>query len=68
VILLDGSGAENLVGNADGEAACTIGVSGEDFAAVLDGRLNAMNAFMSGKFQVSGDLSAAMKLGKVLGG
>lgn len=68
VILLDGSGAENLVGNADGEAACTIGVSEADFAAVLDGRLNAMQAFMSGKFQVGGDLSAAMKLGKVLGG
>ncbi|MFT5021141.1 MAG: acyl-CoA dehydrogenase [Polaribacter sp.] len=34
---------------------------------MLAGDLNPMNAFMSGKIKVKGDMSVAMKLGTIMG-
>jgi acyl-CoA dehydrogenase len=39
----------------------------EDLTAMLAGDLNPMNAFMSGKIKVKGDMSVAMKLGTIMG-
>lgn len=45
----------------------TITMSADDFAAMLDGKLNATSAFMAGKLKVKGDMSLAMKLQSLLG-
>lgn len=70
---VDGAGtwvanlAELTVVEEDGDAQCTVEVSSEDFAAILDKTLNAQMAFMSGKLKIKGDMGLAMKLGQVLG-
>ena len=61
-IYLDGSGDNNLVTNSDTEADCTVGVALEDFQRLLDGDLNPMSAFMTGKLKVEGSMGVAMKL------
>lgn len=48
------------------DAQCTIVVTGEDWAAIVAGEMDAMTAFMSGKVKVEGDLSQAMKLPKLM--
>lgn len=67
-VMLDGLGDANVVTVNDAtEAQCTIDVSMEDLTAMLAGDLNPMNAFMSGKIKVKGDMSVAMKLGTIMG-
>ena len=65
-ILLNGSGDSNTVSTDDGDADCTISITKDDFLALLQGELNPMNAFMSGKIKVSGDMGVAMKLQSLL--
>ena len=50
----------------DVAADCTISASEETFARLLDRTLGVMPAYLSGKLKVSGDLGAAMQLGKLL--
>ncbi|PJE27579.1 Putative sterol carrier protein [Pseudooceanicola antarcticus] len=52
---------------ADEEADCTIHISRKNLEKLMAGDLNPMAAFAFGKIKVSGDMSLAMKLGKVLG-
>jgi len=40
----------------------TITVSDKDWLAIAEGKLDAMNAFMTGKLKVSGDMMLAMRL------
>jgi putative sterol carrier protein len=40
----------------------TFTVSDKDWIAITEGKLDAMNAFMTGKLRVSGDMMLAMKL------
>jgi putative sterol carrier protein len=65
-IFLDGTGDSNLVSKEDKDADCTIIVTPENFLALVDGSLNPMTAFMSGKIKVKGDMSIAMKLQSLL--
>ncbi|MEM6823994.1 MAG: SCP2 sterol-binding domain-containing protein [Pseudomonadota bacterium] len=62
-IIIDGGG----VREGDDEADVTLTSDTDTFRAILDGELNPTNAFMSGKLKVDGDMSAAMRLGSVLG-
>jgi putative sterol carrier protein len=63
-IFLDG--VTNAVNNNREVAAdTTIKVSFADFLALADGSLNGTMAFMQGKLQVEGDMSAAMQLQQV---
>ncbi|SIS51738.1 SCP-2 sterol transfer family protein [Roseivivax lentus] len=62
-ITLDG--AEARV--ADDPADCTIRISDANLEKLLKGKLNPMTAFAMGKIKVSGDVSVAMKLSKLLG-
>ncbi len=68
-IFLDGASTPNVVNNnTDGDADCTIKMTLENFQNMLDGELNPMMAFMSGKIKVEGDMGVAMKLQSVLDG
>jgi putative sterol carrier protein len=50
----------------DPSAVCTVSASEENFTRLLDRKLGVMSAYLSGKLKVSGDLGAAMQLGKLL--
>ena len=62
-IMLDAAG----VRAADEAADVTLTAEAEVFQAMLQGDLSPMNAFMSGKLKVEGEMALAMKLGSVLG-
>lgn len=62
-IVLDSDG----VRAADEDAEVTLTASADVFQSILSGDLNATSAFMSGQLQVDGDMSAAMRLGSILG-
>jgi putative sterol carrier protein len=64
-IHIDGANG-NTVTNNDGAADCTLKVTLGDFVDMVEGRLNGMNAFMSGKLKVEGDMSIAMKLQSII--
>jgi putative sterol carrier protein len=51
---------------ADQPADCTIGISTTNLEKLITGKLNPMTAFAMGKLKVSGDMSVALKLGKLL--
>jgi putative sterol carrier protein len=61
-ILVDGTGAGNVVSNDDKPAQCTIKMSLDDFKAMAAGQLDGMTAFMTGKLKIEGDMGVAMKL------
>lgn len=65
LVHLDGSGDSNVISNEDKDADATVKVTLEDFTNLLNGDLNPMTAFMSGKIKVDGDMSVAMKLQKL---
>ncbi|MBN2194393.1 MAG: SCP2 sterol-binding domain-containing protein [Polyangiaceae bacterium] len=46
----------------DGEAACTITMSADDYVAMRQGRANAQELFFAQRLRVDGDLGLAMKL------
>lgn len=48
-------------------AQCTIECKDSDFIAIVTGKMPGPQAFMMGKLKIKGDMSLAMKLGKVLG-
>ena len=66
VAYIDGKSTPNTVDNTDREAECTVAITLENLAAMLSGNLDPVTGFMSGKFKVSGDLSVAMKLQRVV--
>lgn len=51
---------------ADAEASCTMLMDSEDFMKMFRGELNSMQAFMSGKLKIKGDMSQALKLEKLM--
>jgi ubiquinone biosynthesis protein UbiJ len=55
---------------AEGPAAsprCTVAATDADFLAIVNGKLNAQMAFMSGKLKIQGDMGLALKLQLLLG-
>ena len=63
-VLLDGQA--NSVNVDDGAADTTIKAAPEDWAAMFEGKLDGMTAFMQGKIKVEGDMGNAMQLQGVL--
>ncbi len=55
--------------SAGGSAAatCTVNATDDDFLNIVNGKLNAQMAFMSGKLRIQGDMGLAMKLQQILG-
>jgi (3R)-3-hydroxyacyl-CoA dehydrogenase / 3a,7a,12a-trihydroxy-5b-cholest-24-enoyl-CoA hydratase / enoyl-CoA hydratase 2 len=66
VDLKNGSGSV-YEGAAKEKAGCTLTLSDDDFVALVEGKLDSMKAFMSGKLKVGGNVMLAQKLKGVLG-
>jgi putative sterol carrier protein len=66
VIVIDGRSTPNSVDNTDREADCTVAISHENLVALITGELEPVTGFMTGRFKVSGDMSVAMKLQRVV--
>ena len=66
VIYLDGRSVPNSVSNENKDADCTIAISHENLVALMTGELEPATGFMMGKFKVSGDMSVALKLQRVI--
>ena len=66
VAYIDGQSVPNSVDNRDRDADCTVQITLENLAAMLGGELEPAAAFMMGRFKVSGDMSVAMKLQRVI--
>jgi putative sterol carrier protein len=66
VAYIDGKSVPNSVSNSNQDADCTVAISLENLAALLTGELEPATGFMMGKFKVSGDMSVAMKLQRVV--
>lgn len=47
-------------------ARCTVVAKDDDFLNIVNGKMNAQMAFMSGKLKIQGDLGMAMKLQQIL--
>ena len=67
VVFVDGTVSPGVVSNDDQDAECSVNLELDDFLAMMSGELDAMNAFMSGKMTVDGDMSVAMKLQTIFG-
>ena len=61
-IVVDGEG----VRVSDEETDCTLIASLEVFTKILDGDMNATEAYMTGSLKVEGSMSAAMELSSIL--
>ena len=66
VAFVDAKTVPNSVSNENKEAECTIAISLANLAALLSGELEPTTGFMMGKFKVSGDMSVALKLQRVV--
>jgi putative sterol carrier protein len=58
-------GGKIAVGSAP-NAKCTVAAVDLDFLNIVNGKLNAQMAFMSGKLKIQGDMGLAMKLQQIL--
>ena len=66
VIVIDGRSVPNTVDNRDRKTDCTIGITHDNLVALLAGELEPATGFMMGRFKVSGDMSVALKLQRVV--
>src|SRR6218665_1773275 len=66
VVFVDGKSTPNTVTNDNGDADRTVGITMDNLQAMLDGDLDPATGFMAGKLKVSGDMSVAMRLQRVI--
>ena len=66
VAVIDGKSTPNTVSNVDSETDCTVAITLENLSALMTGDLEPATGFMMGKFKVSGDMSVALKLQRVV--
>jgi putative sterol carrier protein len=64
-IVIDGTNAPATVTVSDAAADCTMHCSAETFVGLLDGSVNGMRAYMSGKLKISGKDSLADDMDKL---
>jgi len=65
-VYIDGKSTPNTVSNDSHESDCTVGITLENLNALLTGDLEPATGFMMGKLKVSGDMSVAMRLQRVI--
>jgi len=68
VILVDATRTPATLSHEDGEADCTIRLTEERLAQLIDGRLSPTLAYTLGQIKVEGSLGVAMKLASLLEG
>jgi len=66
VAVIDGRATPNTVDNVDREADCTVALPLATLSDLLTGELEPTTGFMMGKFKVTGDMSVALKLQRVV--
>ena len=66
VVYIDGNQTPPVVTNDDKDADCTIKMDFSDFDDLINGKLDGMTAFMTGKLKIEGDMGVAMKLQSIL--
>jgi putative sterol carrier protein len=66
VVVIDGASTPNTVDNTDRETDCTVTLDIDALGDLVSGELDPTTAFMTGKIKVSGDMSVALKLQRVL--
>ncbi len=65
-LFIDGKSTPNTVTTDASDADCNIGITLENLGAMIKGDLEPATAFMTGKLKVTGDMSVAMRLQRVL--
>jgi putative sterol carrier protein len=55
-----------VTAGAPASPKCTVAMTDADFVNLVNGKLNAQMAFMSGKLKIQGDMGLAMKLQQIL--
>lgn len=69
-IFIDGKATPNTVNSVTNgatiEADCTVAITLDNLNAMLAGELDPVTGFMGGKLKVSGDMSIAMRLHRVV--
>ena len=68
IVAVDAKQVPNLITNDDIDTDCTMEISASDAMGLLNGELNPMMAYMSGKLKIKGDMGVAMKIGQSFGG
>ena len=66
VILIDGSGAANVVNSEDTDADCTIVMSKETYLKIQRKEIQPLMATLTGKLKVKGDIGLAQKLKQLM--
>ncbi len=66
VVYIDGNATPPAVSNDDKDADCTIKMDFSDLDDMINGKLDGMTAFMTGKLKIEGDMGVAMKLQSIL--
>ena len=66
VVSIDGNANPPAVSNDDKAADCTLNMAFSDFDDMINGKLDGMTAFMTGKLKIEGDMGVAMKLQSIL--
>ncbi|WP_122074469.1 SCP2 sterol-binding domain-containing protein [Pseudophaeobacter sp. EL27] len=59
--------AEGAASTTNRDTDCTITLSQDNLVKLLKGKLNPMTGVMTGKLKISGDMTTAMRLGKLIG-
>ena len=62
IVFIDTTQTPNVVSNEDHDAECTLEISTQNALKMIDGDLNPMMAYMTGKLKIKGDMGVAMKL------
>ena len=63
---VDAKGGNCVKPSAPPKADCTITISDADFVTMSTGKLNGMQAFMSGKMKIKGNMALAQKFGALV--
>ena len=66
VIFWDGTGAQTIFSNQDGEADTTMRISAENLEKLIAGTLDPTMAYMTGKLKVEGKMGVALKINSML--
>ncbi len=65
-LAIDATGSPPVMSDASDDADCTIRISAENLAKLIDGELNPMMAYTLGKLKIEGSMGIAMKVAALL--